>query len=324
MREDIRDAVERRHDWNRSEQIATADDGVEEFHSGFVALVGRPNAGKSTLLNAIFGKKIAITSNVVQTTRRRLRAVVNRPGCQIVFVDTPGLHKPQDSLGRELNKGALAELVDVDVVALTVDATKPVGSGDRWVAERVARTSAVRVLVITKADLATPEMVASQIAAVAALCDFDETIAVSATEGFNVEALIEIVSSHLPVGPHWFPDDAGADATDEQIVAEFVREKALRRTREEIPHAVGVACDSLALDGSLVRAHATILVERDSQKGILIGSGGEMIKRIGTDARRDLERLFDRKVFLALDVRVQPDWRDDGRVIRRLGYGAEA
>lgn len=294
------------------------------FRSGFVALVGRPNAGKSTLLNACFGNKIAITSPVAQTTRRRLRAVVNRPACQLIIVDTPGLHKPKDGLGAELNKSALAELGDVDVIAFVIDASAPIGRGDAWVAERVAAAHAHKVLVLTKADQVTPEQMAAQIAAAGELVSFDEQVVVSATEGFNVEGFIEVVARFLPEGPQWFPAEMGTDETDETMVAEFVREKVLRHTREEVPHAVGVICDEFERPRrDLLRLHATIYVEREGQKGIIVGRGGEMIRRIGTEARHDLERLFGCRVYLGLDVRVKRLWREDAREIRRFGYAAE-
>ena len=293
------------------------------FHSGFVALVGRPNAGKSTLLNACYGKKVAITSPVAQTTRRRMRAVVNRPGFQLVFVDTPGIHKPKDGLGSELNKSALFELNDVDVVAFTIDATKPVGRGDAWVAERVRTSGAKKILVLTKADAASPEQVMQQLTAAKELMDFDDEIVTSSTENFNVDTFIDLLARYMPEGPRWFPEGMGTDASDETIVSEFVREKVLLRTRDEIPHSVGVLCDSFDRDGSLLRIHATVYVEREGQKGIIIGKGGEMIKHIGTDARHDLERVFGSKVFLSLDVKVKADWRNDEAQIRRFGYNAE-
>ncbi len=304
---------------------AVAAPGVPDgFRSGFVALVGRPNAGKSTLLNACLGEKVAIATPVAQTTRRRMRGVVNRPDAQIVFVDTPGIHKPQDPLGGELNRSALAELGDVDVVALLIDATKPVGRGDAWVAARVASSAAVKILVLTKIDIAGPEAVTSQLAAARALMDFDDEIVVSSVAGFNVEGFCDLVARHLPPGPRWFPEGMRTDATEEQLVAEFVREKVLLRTREEVPHAVGVVCDALESKkgGTLITAHAIIYVERSSQKGIIIGKGGEMIKHIGTDARRDLERMFGCSVYLELEVRVKPGWRSDTREIERLGYAA--
>lgn len=298
--------------------------GVPEgFRSGFVALVGRPNAGKSTLLNACFGSKVAITSPVAQTTRRRLRAVINRPGCQLVMVDTPGLHKPQDSLGTELNKTALAELADVDVIAFLIDASAPIGRGDAWVAERVRAAAAPKVLVLTKADIASQEQVLEQLEAARELVDFDDEIVVSSTEGFNVEPFVQTVAAFLPLGPRWFPEGMDTDESDEAMAAEFVREKVLLRTREEVPHAVGVICDNLERGKKLVRVHATIYVEREGQKGILIGHRGDMIKRIGTDARRDLEEFFGCKVYLELGVKVKRGWREDEAQIRRFGYSSE-
>ncbi len=295
------------------------------FTSGFVALVGRPNAGKSTLLNAIMGEKLAITSPVAQTTRRRMRAVVNTPRSQLVIIDTPGLHKPKDALGSELNKSALAELADADVVAFLVDATKAVGTGDAWVASHVARADApYKLLVLTKADIAGPEQVTAQLAAARALADFDDELVVSATEGFNVDAFVGLVSAHLPEGPRWFPEDMDVDASPEELVAEFVREKLFLHLRQELPHSVGVICDDIEWDGDeRATITATILVEREGQKGIVVGRGGQMIKRVGTEARRDIERLLGRKVFLDLTVRVAPQWRRDERQIRRLGYAVE-
>lgn len=293
------------------------------FRSGFVALVGRPNAGKSTLMNACMGTKMAITSPVAQTTRRRMRGVVRREGVQIVFVDTPGLHKPHDSLGSELNKSALAELGDVDVLCFLIDASQPIGRGDAWVAERVAKSPAKRILVLTKADLASPERVLEQISAARELCEFDDVIVLSAAERFNVDSFIDLVASYLPEGPKWFPDTMSTDASDDMIVAEFVREKLLMRTREEVPHSVGVICDSMERRRGVLHVHAVIYVEREGQKGIIIGKKGEMLKHVGIDARRDLERIFGCKVFLELEVRVKPNWREDAREIRRLGYAAD-
>lgn len=297
--------------------------GEDGFRSGFVALVGRPNAGKSTLMNACMGTKMAITSPVAQTTRRRMRGVVRREGVQIVFVDTPGLHKPHDSLGSELNKSALAELGDVDVLCFLIDASQPIGRGDAWVAERVAKSPAKRILVLTKADLASPERVLEQISAARELCEFDDVIVLSATKRFNVDSFIDLVASYLPEGPKWFPDTMSTDASDDTIVAEFVREKLLMRTREEVPHSVGVICDSMERRRGVLHVHAVIYVEREGQKGIIIGKKGEMLKHVGIDARRDLERIFGCKVFLELEVRVKPNWREDAREIRRLGYAAD-
>ena len=295
-----------------------------EFHSGFVALVGRPNVGKSSLLNACMGTKIAIESPVAQTTRKRLRAVVNTDGAQLVIVDTPGLHKPKDALGKELNRSALGELADVDVVAMLVDATQPVGRGDAWVARHVDESDAsYKLLVISKADLSGPAEVMAQLASAKELASFDDEIIVSSKEGFNVDAFLKLVSDHLPEGPKWFPDGMAHDATPEDLVAEFIREKAYLRLRQEIPHSIGVRCDEISYprDGH-ASIRATILVERDGQKGIVIGHNGSMIKRIGSDARPDIERLLRCSAYLDLSVRVQPQWRRDANEIRRLGYDA--
>jgi GTP-binding protein Era len=296
----------------------------EVVRSGFVALVGRPNAGKSTLTNALVGEKVAITSDTPQTTRHRLRAVVDRDDTQVVIVDTPGLHKPHDALGEELNRSALAALSDVDVVAMLVDATKPVGKGDQWVGEHVARARArKRVLVLTKADLASAEQVEKQLEAASGLAPFDESVVVSAAEGFNLEGFLSVVSALLPEGPRWFPRDMPTDQSLEVLIAEFIREKVLRTTFDEVPHAVGVALDDFEEDPKtgFVRISATIYVERDSQKGIIIGRGGALIKQIGTEAREDLERLLGARVHLDLIVKVKKDWRRDASQIRRFGYG---
>jgi len=297
---------------------------TEKIHSGFVALVGRPNAGKSTLANALVGQKVAITSDTPQTTRHRLRAVINRDDAQVVLVDTPGLHKPYDALGEQLNKSALKALEDVDVVAMLIDATQPIGGGDRWVGEHVAKVRrAKRVLVITKADIASEKQVDRQLAIARGLAPFDEVVVLSAVEEFNLEGFYQAVVKYLPEGPRWFPRDMPSDQSVDVMVAEFIREKILRTTFDEVPHAVGVAVEDLVVDPKkdLTRIWAVIYVERDSQKGIIIGKGGEAIKQIGVEAREDLERLLSTKVFLDLKVKVKKDWRRDASQIRRFGYG---
>ena len=261
---------------------------------------------------------------MAQTTRKRLRAVVNTDHSQLVIVDTPGLHKPKDALGKELNRAALAELEDVDVVAFLIDATKPVGRGDEWVASHVAACHApYKVLVVTKADISNPRQLQDQLAAARALLKFDDEIVVSSKENFNVDAFVQLVSAHLPEGPKWFPDDMQTDSTPEDMVAEFVREKAFLNLREEIPHSVGVICEDIAYDEDHASIAATILVERESQKGIVIGRRGAMIKKIGTEARPEIERLLGCSVYLDLRVRVQPKWRRDQNEIRRMGYEAD-
>ncbi len=298
---------------------------TQEFHSGFVALVGRSNVGKSTLLNACYGGKIAITGPVAQTTRRRMRAVVNTPDSQLVIVDTPGLHKPKDALGKELNRAALAELAEVDIASLLIDATKPVGRGDEWVARHVQESKApYKLLVITKADLVEPEKAQAQLEAGRGLTPFDDALVLSAKEGFNVRSFVSLVSAHLPVGPRWFPEDMDVDMTDEELVAEFVREKVLLNMRQEVPHSVSVLCDDIAWahDGH-ASVTCTIVVEREGQKAMVIGRKGTMIKRIGSAARADVERLLGARVFLDLTVHVRPQWRRDQNEIRHMGLTVE-
>lgn len=291
--------------------------------SGFVALVGRPNAGKSTLLNALVGVKVAITSDTPQTTRHRLRGIVDTDDAQIVLVDTPGLHKPIDALGEELNRSSLMALADVDVACLVIDGSVPVGKGDRWVAHRVAESGAQRVLVLTKADLTKPEVLLRRLDEARKLGPFDDEVVVSAVSGFNLEGFTAAVKRLLPEGPRYFPRDMPTDQPLDVMLAEFVREKILRHTRDEVPHAIGVAVEDLERDekADLTSIRMLIYVERESQKGIIIGRGGEMIKTIGTEARADLERLLGTKVFLDLRVKVRKDWRRDATQIRRFGYG---
>lgn len=300
-----------------------------EHRSGFVAFVGRPSTGKSTLTNAIMGTKRSIVSPVSQTTRRVVQAVYNGTApaydYQLVLVDTPGLHKPQDALGKELNRATLAQLSDVDVVAMLVDATKPVGRGDEWVARQVQdNKSAYKILVITKADKAKPDEVKAQIERASALAHFDDVVAISAKENFNVDVLVSLITEHLPQGPKWFGDDMDCNLTDEELVSEFIREKVLLFTRQEIPHAVAVTCEDLTWrNNHHLEVVATIHVEREGQKAIIIGKGGSLIKKIGIAARKDIETLFGATCYLDLQVRVLPAWRKDKNEIRRFGYDAE-
>lgn len=297
-----------------------------DFKSGFVTLVGRPNAGKSTLLNAIMGKKIAITSDTAQTTRHRFRAVLTREDFQLILVDTPGLHKPHDALGEELNTSALKALEDVDVVAMLIDASQPIGRGDEWVAAQLSRARSKKICVLSKVDLATEKQVAAQREAAEALGAWDAMVGLSSATGKNVEAFVEEVVYLLPEGPAWFPADMETDQPIEVVVAEFVREKILRSFHDEVPHAIGVRVDEMEYDKKkdLHRIFATVYVERDSQKGIIIGKKGAAIKQIGTEARADLEQLLGTRVYLDLSVKVKKNWRRDASQIRRFGYGEGA
>ena len=291
--------------------------------SGFVALVGRPNAGKSTLTNALVGVKVAITSDTPQTTRHRLRAVVDLDDAQIVIVDTPGMHRPQDALGEELNRSSMMALSDVDVACLVIDASVKVGKGDKWVAHRVLESRAKRVLVLTKADLVSQAVMEERLQFARSLGSFDDEIVLSAVDGFNLDGFIETVKRYLPEGPRYFPRDMPTDQPLGVMLAEFIREKILLNTRDEVPHAIGVEIEDLEVSetGELTTVQAIIYVERESQKGIIIGKGGEMVRRIGTEARGDLERLLGTKVYLDLRVKVKKDWRRDASQIRRFGYG---
>jgi len=295
----------------------------DAVRSGFVAVVGRPNAGKSTLVNALVGAKVAITSDAPQTTRHRLRAVIDRDDAQIVLVDTPGLHKPRDALGEEVNRSSLLALADVDAIALCVDLTAPVGSGDAWVARQAFGRKTPCILVLTKADAAGDRAVEEQLAAARRLGTFADEVVLSARTGFNLEGFVDRVVQHLPFGPRYFPRDMKTDQPTEVMLAEVIREKVLRNTRDEVPHAVGVALDELSYDArrALHTVRSTIYVERESQKGIIVGRGGEMVRLIGTEARADLEKILGGAVYLDLRVKVKKDWRRDAAQIKRFGYG---
>ena len=298
----------------------------EGFRSGFLALVGRPNAGKSTLLNAVLGKKVAITSDTAQTTRHRFRGVLTREGFQLVIVDTPGIHKPHDALGDELNTSASKALEGVDVAAMLIDSTSPVGRGDEWVAAELARARCPKVCVLSKVDLASDAQVSAQREAAEALGPWDAMVALSAVSGYNVEAFVEEAVGFLPEGPAWFPPDMATDQPLEVMVAEFIREKILRSFHDEVPHAIGVVVEEMepSPKRGLTRIYAIIYVERDSQKGIIIGKRGAAIKQVGIEARADLELLLGTRVFLDLSVKVRKNWWRDAAQIRRFGYGEGA
>lgn len=299
---------------------------TEGFKSGFVTLIGRPNAGKSTLINTIMGKKLAITSDTAQTTRHRFRAVLTRDDFQLILVDTPGLHKPHDALGEELNTSALKALEDVDVVAMLIDASQPIGRGDEWVVKELSKVHAKKVCVLSKLDLATEKEIAAQRVAAEALGTWDAMVGLSSTTGKNVDAFVEEVVHLLPEGPAWFPADMETDQPIEVVVAEFIREKILRSFHDEVPHAIGVRVDEMEYDKKkdLYRIFATVYVERESQKGMIIGKKGASIKRIGSEARADLEQLLGTRVYMDLSVKVKKNWRRDANQIRRFGYGEGA
>jgi GTPase len=279
-----------------------------DFRSGFVSLVGRPNVGKSTLLNRILGHKVAIVSDKPQTTRHRIQGVLNRPGAQAVFVDTPGIHKPRTALGERLNVAAESAIGDVDVVVLVLDATQPLGRGDRWVAERVPADA---VVVVNKVDIARPAAVLEQLRAAAEL-DLAEYFPLSARTGAGVDELVDHVVERLPAGPRYFPEDMVIDVPEAFWVAELVREQLLAVAREELPHSIATRVTEW--DWPLIRCE--ILVERDSQKGIVIGHRGEVLKQVGTAVRSQLPD----GAYLELHVKVDKDWQRRPAALDRLGF----
>ena len=293
------------------------------FRSGFVTLVGRPNSGKSTLINAVVGSKVAITADVPQTTRHRLRAILDGPGYQLVLTDTPGIHKPIDALGEELNISALKALEAVDVVAFMLDASKPFGSGDRWVLSQMQALASPSLLVLSKVDLVDEAALAEQVAKAEAAYSFRTVLALSALTGQGLPEFVDTLVGLLPEGPRWFPEGTTTDQDIQVLVAEFIREKVLVLTSEEVPHAVGVRVEEMSYDKrrDLTSIEAYIYVEKESQKGILIGKGGERIKEIGSLARVDLERLLGGRVYLDLRVKLRKGWRRDANQVRRFGYG---
>lgn len=302
------------------------DNSPEDFKSGFVTLIGRPSAGKSSLLNALMGKKLAIASPTAQTTRHRFRAVHTTDTHQMVIVDTPGVHKPHDTLGEELNTTALKSLEGIDVAAFVLDASAPFGTGDEWVIKQLSQCRMPKILVLSKIDLVTEEELEQQRNAALAAGTWDEVVELSALTGKNIDTFIVAVEKFLPVGPLWFPKDMETDQPIEVIIAEFIREKILLTAHDEVPHAVGVVVEDMEYNRrkNLEKIYASVYVERDSQKGIIIGKGGAAIKEVGTQARKDLEILLGKKVFLDLQVKVRKNWRRDLNQIRRFGYGEGA
>jgi GTP-binding protein Era len=295
--------------------------GARGFRSGIVAVVGRPNVGKSTLVNALVGQKIAIVSDKPQTTRRDIRAIATDDEAQIVYTDTPGFHKPRTLLGARLND-LVGDAVDgVDVVVQVVDGAAGVGRGDAYVyQERVAPAGAPAICVVNKIDAVRGHAEVPELARAAGLGAFEEVVPVSAATGAGVATLRGLLIARLPEGSPLYPPDDVTDQALEERLAELVREQALRRTRDEVPHSIAVVIDELERDDDLVRIHASLIVERDSQKGIVIGKGGATLKAIGTDARAGMEGLLGSKVFLDLRVTVLKEWQRDPRALERLGF----
>lgn len=296
----------------------------ENFKSGFVSIVGRPNVGKSTLLNNIIGEKITITSDKAQTTRNQVQGIYTTADEQIVFIDTPGIHKPKHQLGQYMVRTALSSLNEVDIVLFMINVTEKMGPGDRFIMERLQTVESPVFLVLNQIDKVHPNELLPIIEAYQQEMDFAEIIPVSALEGNNVDRLLEVISSYLEAGPQYYPTDQISDHPEYFIVQELIREKVLELTREEIPHSVAVQTESMEkIDDDLIEVRATIVVERDSQKGIIIGKRGSMLKEIGTRARKDIQRLLGNKIYLELWVQVKKDWRNTPRFLGDFGYQRE-
>lgn len=291
-----------------------------DYKSGFVTLIGRPNVGKSTLMNRLIGQKIAITSNKPQTTRNRIQTVLTTEEGQIVFVDTPGIHKAKNKLGEYMVNVAERTLNEVDVVLWLVEPTTFIGAGEKHIAEQLGKVRTPVVLVINKVDMVKKEEILGFIDAYRTIYDFAEIVPVSARNGDNTDELIKVILKYLPYGPQFYDENTVTDQPERQIVAELIREKALHSLNDEIPHGIAVAIDSMKYRRKIVDIDATIICERDSHKGIIIGKQGVMLKKIGSTARYEIEKMLDMQVNLKLWVKVKKDWRDSDFLIKNFGY----
>ena len=292
----------------------------KNFKSGFVTLIGRPNVGKSTLMNHLIGQKIAITSNKPQTTRNRIQTVLTLEEGQIVFLDTPGIHKAKNKLGDYMVNVAVHTLDEVDVVCWLVEPTTFIGAGERHIIEQLKKTKTPVILVINKTDTVKRDEILKFIDAYRNELDFAEIVPVSALKGDNTQELIKCILKYLPYGEPFYDEDTITDQPMRQIVAELIREKALRLLEEEIPHGIAVCIDSMKEKGSICHIDATIVCERDSHKGIVIGKGGQMLKKIGSSARPEIEDFLEMQVNLQLWVKVKKDWRDSDFLMKNFGY----
>ena len=295
------------------------------LRSGFACFVGRPNVGKSTLMNALVGTKVAITSSRPQTTRRAIRGIVHRPDAQLIIVDTPGLHRPRTLLGERLDSLVRSTLTEVDVIGFCLPATDPIGPGDKYLAAELAGLSRKTpvVAIVTKTDQATPDQVAAQLAAVAELGDWADIVPVSALGEFQLDVLADVLVSHLPPGQPLYPDGELTDEPEQLLVAELIREAALEGVRDELPHSIAVVVEEMAPRAGrddLIDVYAFMYVERPSQKAIVIGPKGARLKEVGTQARQQIEALLGTKVYLDLRIKVAKNWQRDPKQLRRLGF----
>ena len=292
----------------------------KQYKSGFVTLIGRPNVGKSTLMNYLIGQKIAITSNKPQTTRNRIQTVLTTEEGQIIFVDTPGIHKAKNKLGEYMVNVAERTLNEVDAVLWLVEPTTFIGAGEKHIADQLKKVTTPVILVINKVDSVKKEEVLASIAAYQDIYDFAAIVPVSARSGENTKELLKVVYQYLPYGPQFYDEDTITDQPERQIVAELIREKALHCLNEEIPHGIAVVIDSMKKKGKVMHIDATIICERDSHKGIIIGKQGSMLKKIGSTARYEIEKMLDMQANLKLWVKVKKDWRDSDFLVKNFGY----
>ncbi len=290
--------------------------------SGFVALIGRPNVGKSTLLNALVGEKVAIMSDRPQTTRNQIRAVLTRPEYQVIFIDTPGLHKPKHMLGTNMVQIARMTMEEVDLVCFLVEASQPPGPGDRYIADILNSVNSPLFLILNKIDLVSEDKLVDFSERYRQLCSFKDSFALSALKKINLEPLVDAALELLPEGPQFYPPDMITDQPEKFIAAEIIREKVIHLTRQEIPFSIAVVIEEMKPrnDGNLLDIRAEIFTERKSQVGIIVGKGGNLLKEAGTRARTELEALFGQRIFLDLRVKVKADWRNREEELRRLGY----
>ena len=298
-------------------------DPIKPHKSGFVAVVGRPNAGKSTLVNALVGEKVSIVTPVAQTTRNRILGIVHRPEAQVILMDTPGIHRPLSRLNEQMMGFVREALEERDLALLIADASAPFGKGDEFAVQMVAEHAPRAILLLNKIDKVHKPKLLPLIDRYAKLHNFEEIFPISALKGLNLEEVLETIASRLPEGPAYFPPETYTDQPERFLAGEIIREQVIRHTQKELPYVSAVLMERFEELGNLTRIHATILVERESQKPIVIGSGGSRIKQIGTGARLELEKIFPPKVFLELFVRVEPHWRDSSSMIAELDYRNE-
>jgi len=305
-------------------EAAARPEAAGEFRAGFACFAGRPNVGKSTLMNALVGSKVAITSSRPQTTRRAIRGIVHRPDAQLIIIDTPGLHRPRTLLGERLDSLARSTLTEVDVIGFCLPATERIGPGDKYLAAELTSIGKTPVVaIVTKTDQATREQIAAQLAAVGELGDWADVVPVSAVGGYQLDVLSDVLVSHLPPGRPLYPDGELTDEPEQQLVAELIREAILEGVRDELPHSIAVVVEEMGpREGrdDLIDVHAVMYVERPSQKAIVLGAKGTRLKEVGSTARHQIEALLGSRVYLDLRIKVAKDWQRDPRQLRRLGF----